>query len=124
MPYIPKSRRKALANPDELIYNAGELNYVLCQAILKKKWRLLDVRKNIFRDIFDRYWENNVPSYIIINEIGGAVMNAAVEFQRRGKDDEYKLGVMQMIEEYYDWYYEVAGPYEDTKIVQNGDIFS
>jgi hypothetical protein len=123
MPYIPESRRKALTNPDELIYNAGELNYVLCRTILEKEWCRPDARENIFRNIFDRYWENNVPSYIIINEIGGAVMNAALEFQRRGKD-EYKFGVIQMTEEYYDWYYDVAGPYEDTKISQNGDIFS
>ena len=46
------------------------------------------------------YWDFHGPSYQIINDIIGALEGAKLEFYRR-----------------------VAGPYEDTKIKQNGDIY-
>lgn len=49
----------------------------------------------------DRYVQENGLSYATINDIVGALEGAKLEFYRR-----------------------VAAPYEDTKIVANGDVYT
>lgn len=48
-----------------------------------------------------QYWNCNGPSYYAINDIIGALEGAKMEFYRR-----------------------VAVPYEDTKIKENGDVYT
>ena len=79
MPYITQKRRKALhgrAKPD----NPGDLNYLIT-------------------DLIGKYCEKWGLSYIIINDVIGALECAKMEFYRR-----------------------MVGPYEEGRIMDNGDI--
>lgn len=81
MPYIKKDRRVELQSPSDQAKTPGELNYqitMLCRAYLQRAGL----------------------SYLIINDIVGALEGAKLEFYRR-----------------------VAAPYEDTKIAENGDVY-
>lgn len=79
MPYIKQARRKELT-PLPTPLNAGELNYVVTMLI---------------KDYFKR-----MPSYQGINDIVGALDNAALEFNRR-----------------------ITIPYERNKTRENGDVY-
>jgi hypothetical protein len=51
--------------------------------------------------LIKRYWEESSGNYVAINDIVGALEGAKLEFYRR-----------------------IAAPYEDKKIVENGDVYN
>ena len=88
MPYISKeARRKYALVERELTLSidanttSGELNYLLTLTVME-------------------YLRKKGKRYAAINDIRGALENAASEFYRR-----------------------IAAPYEDKKIEQNGDVY-
>lgn len=80
MPYIAPYRRKELT--DVSPSSSGDLNYMLTK-------------------LCDDYIQLNGNSYMIYNEIIGALECAKLELYRR-----------------------IVAPYEDTKIEQNGDVYN
>lgn len=119
MPYLKKDRREELDAGTVAAANGGDLNYLLATTILTGKL----IPKVVFTNIFNAFWARSEQRYEVINTIGGAAMNCALEFQRRAKLNPYRANMRAMGEAYIEWYGAVAGPYENTKIAENGDIF-
>lgn len=118
MPYVKPQRRKELDAGDPP-KNGGDLNYLFTMLILTGK----RVPPAAFTSIIDDFWKRSEQRYSVINEIGGAVINCAMEFQSRVKTNVYRAGLQALGTAYMEWYGAVARPYEDTKIQENGDIF-
>lgn len=118
MPYIKTDDRVRLQHAGSTIDNAGELNYTLTVTILQNEDPALLVTE--LRGICDEYMQHHGLRYQFINDVMGACVSAKLEFQRRTNSTKYD-GVFDHLA--YDFYHEVAAPYEDTKIVENGDVF-
>lgn len=119
MPYITEARRKELEVDPYASKVGGDLNYVMTALIITRAPKT----KAHFSQFFDAYWKTHEQRYATINDIGGAVLNCAMEFQRRAKINNYRWDCQAMAEAYVEWYNTIAGPYEDTKIQENGDVF-
>lgn len=81
MPYIKQERRDEFDNGNAEAEKAGELNYMITTECLN-------------------YLNKHGKSYMVINDIVGALECAKLEFYRR-----------------------LVAPYEDTKIAENGDVY-
>jgi hypothetical protein len=130
MPYITQERRTALDTAThEVATNAGELNYLFTV-------RALDARTNSrsisiggstieslahdLRTEIDDYIESMGLRYQYVNDVIGALTGAKLEMQRR-------LGI-HTFDDLFDgvrnkFYNEVAAPYENLKIEENGDVY-
>lgn len=84
MPYITQLRRQEIVNSSgtDFVQNPGDFNYVISCLI-------------------NNYINTKGKSYVVINEIIGALECAKLELYRR-----------------------VAAPYEDKKIIENGDVYT
>lgn len=117
MPYI-KDERRAELKVGSSPRDGGELNYLFTLLVLYGYHK-----PEAFEKICDDYWSLSEQRYKNINELGGAALNCALEFKRRGFHDKCREGLKALGEGYIDWYRKNAGPYEDTKILENGDVF-
>ena len=116
MPYIEQHKR---GEPATMVpYSVGELNYLISIAMIDATDE--DAFKQSVQNIVDRYRTVHPLSYQTINDIMGATLCAAAEYNRRtGKEKlPYILGEWAR-----NFYYEVAVPYENTKRETNGDIY-
>jgi hypothetical protein len=118
MPYIQADRRAEITagSPPK---NGGELNYLFTSLILTGK----PLKSVPFEQICTDFWNLSEQRYAVINEIGGAAFNCALEFKRRGFHNTHRAGLLALGEGYIDFYRIFAGPYENAKIQENGDVF-
>lgn len=93
----------------------GELNYCFTRMMLQ------GASEAEFRSVIDKFVNRSGPmGYRVINNVLGAATGANLERERRlGADD----GSDSLWEAVLGWYDEIAGPYEDRKIEQNGDVY-
>ncbi len=82
MPYIKPEDRAAILLDENLIEDAGELNYFITTLI-------------------NNYINKNTKCYTTLNEVIGVLECAKLELYRR-----------------------IVAPYEDTKIEENGDVYT
>lgn len=123
MPYIEQTARKDIARgmgPK----NAGDLNYVFTNTLLEHSRHSVAELHELFLATMIHYMQPKVPDnyrYQDINDVGGAVLNSIAEHaRRRGDLPEYVIdALMDAYGDFYDLY---ATPYEEKKIVANGDI--
>lgn len=121
MPYIKQERRWLMAT-DHPPEDEGELNYCLT-------WHMIHTPNGGFLEAaFDReieaYLSVRPESYARYNEVVGALECCRREYRRRsvaadGQDREDALSAALTR-----LYAEKIAPYEDTKIEQNGDVYT
>lgn len=123
MPYIDPERREYLAENAGDPGTAGELNFCLT-------WHLLYSDLTFLPDAIDgeitTYMSDREMRYDLINEIVGALECCRREWvRRRGNNthDDLERGDA-LTDAAARFYRDVAAPYEDTKIQQNGDVYS
>lgn len=119
MPYIKEERRKELATSGHHPSNAGELNYELTRLLTST---VLSQTRLVFavQVLVENYTRNNYLNYATINDIIGAVLGSLFEyFRRTGQQHPFESCVFQVVR---DFYKDTAGPYEDIKINENGDV--
>lgn len=113
MPYINADGRRQIRHGAPPV-TPGGLNYVLTRILI---WDGPNERK-IWTAI-QRYLDTNGRSYTTINDILGALYCAGHEYYRRtGKSFGVQLGEIAGL-----FYSDVAAPYEDQKIKENGDVY-
>ena len=117
MPYIEQKARVQIADGAPPA-NAGELNYKMTMRCINNTdagMLASDIRK-----IADEYIAHKGLRYQYINDVGGAFLWASREFVRRTGSIRYRRIFERIAAEFYD---EVAAPYEDIKIKENGDCY-
>src|SRR5574340_631748 len=137
MPYITQSRRdelKRLPVPE----TAGELNYLITLELIKAyadggiHIQTSTIFKMEVEEIIDAYLEHSKPSYQLINDVLGALSGAAREFSRRVPkrgisntcpyfERQVYIDTLELISQQF--YKNVAVPYENKKIAENGDVY-
>lgn len=127
MPYITPKQRQEIKT-GAFPRNPGELNFALSDFISKAN------PQGDYRKFFKLTLETYVASalkrtdgngklrYVHINELMGVVVSIMLELRRR-RLEKYILVLGQLTDVAGEWYDRVAGPYEDTKIAENGDVF-
>jgi len=95
---------------------AGELNYRITMALLHGPFPL----KRTLRIICDDYIKDNGLSYAKINDVIGALIGASIEYTRRTDETDQDDVVADTVVTFYR---DVAVPYEDKKIKENGDVY-
>lgn len=116
MPYITEDRRRALKRgvPAE---NCGELNYLFSMLVLESDdMRGLD---NEMQALCRQYIAHHGLKYQHINDVMGALKGARVEMVRRTGIHKFNTLFDDVAKCFYD---DVAAPYEDVKIAENGDL--
>lgn len=120
MPYIKAGDRPRVEAGDAR--TPGELNYRITLALIRT-WR--SARSGLADEV-DRCMREYLNgggqlSYGAVNDCVGAAWCAVEEFRRRmgGVPLEMRRAVEQAVEALY---YDLAAPYEDGKIVENGDV--
>lgn len=117
MPYITKEDRATLAaglSPQTV----GQLNYSLTTMVVKGGYSEAEYRQRL--DLYIA--QQGGVNYTNINAVFGVVMCMLLELIRRKKAPlipEY----MKLKDAAMGLYEQVGGPYEDTKIAANGDVF-
>jgi len=115
MPYIEQTRRDAISNgaqPD----NAGELNFRLTMILLAAD----NPERNDVLKACEQYISHKGLRYQFINDVLGACDGAAREIARRTHGHEHKQRLLRYVAAAI--YDAIAGPYEDQKRIENGDI--
>lgn len=114
IPYI-KAWVRPLIDEHRDPRDVGELNYCFTRMMLQ------GASEAEFRSVIDKFVNRSGPmGYRVINNVLGAATGANLERERRlGADD----GSDSLWEAVLGWYDEIAGPYEDRKIEQNGDVY-
>jgi hypothetical protein len=130
MPYIKQERRDALNKwlslPRESEArikspgpgDAGELNFCLTMLLIDQK----PPKQEDFEAVMHAYIASQVPMrYARLNDIVGAAECAVLEADRRAPH-QYLYQKLLLSNAARKFYSQVAAPYEDTKIRENGDI--
>lgn len=135
MPYITKIDRARLMedDPAERARNAGELNYQLtlaCIAASRDQVALVHLTETIEfeigaflthrRDQGNQH-QRGKNNYQDFNDVLGAVDGCRREWLRRGGRIGHITNILSRFSASF--YENVVGPYEDTKIKQNGDVY-
>ncbi len=112
MPYINKDdgRREALRNGDPAL-NAGELNYQIFYYIKHKYYKTAELEN------FVKQFLGENPNYQKYNDMTGCLIRCYKEIKRR-----LGLDLKKTFERILDSYDDEIAKYEDTKIVNNGDV--
>ena len=112
MPYISKDndRRERLRNGEPALI-AGELNYQIFYYV--KHTNKID--RLIIKDFVDQFLGKK-PNYQKYNDMTGCLVRCYAEIERRL---DIQAEVLLDIAQSYD---DEIAKYEDTKIVQNGDV--
>jgi len=124
MPYINQQARNDLkgGHPPK---TAGELNFLFCMVILGKLGQKSFPKEAwlpTFVSMMKQYVDVNGLSYQHINDAYGAAHAAAREICDRTEGD-YLFARQYLVGAADKFYTEVARPYENQKIVENGDVF-
>jgi hypothetical protein len=132
MPYIPQEDRdRAYLTPR----TPGELNYAITRRMINA-WEIknplaVNAMAGGIRQMFFIYWSEKIQNYTTINDILGATAGAIMEFRRRvqpkafGPEGIARQMIVRAISKVVDGFYnEVAARYEDSKIEENGDVYS
>lgn len=114
MPYIDKKSRKDIDEHGRAPITAGELNYVFCKIMLADNSDI-----DAIQWVIKRYLINVGTCYQSMNDVMGALTGAYEELRRR-TNQSCKI----LINAEADFYDTVVAPYEDKKILENGDVFS
>lgn len=114
IPYI-KAWVRPLIDEHRDPRDVGELNYCFTRMMIQ------GATETEFRAVIDKFVNRSGPfSYRIINSVLGAATGASVERERRTTDTIGDIGLWNAV---LSWYEDVAGPYEDDKREQNGDVY-
>jgi len=118
MPYIKSNddRREKLRNGESAL-NAGELNYQ-CFYYIKhdyKKLNILHLKDEI--EVFTEQFLGYKPNYQRYNDMTGALIRCYKEIKRR-----LRIDVKDLFTEIMESYDDEIAKYEDTKIIENGDV--
>jgi len=116
MPYISaKDDRREKLRHGESALNAGELNY---QCFYFAKWNypvVFDTQKRQLENFVVQFLGEK-PNYQRYNDMTGALIRCYVEIKRRlGIEVDFLLEIAGSYDD------EIA-KYEDTKIIENGDV--
>lgn len=138
MPYI-KNDRESLVRGERCPKEPGELNFlvtVMLLDVLKEQQPDLKRFEERLLSLAMAYAVDEPLKYQRINDIVGAFTGAWMEFIRRKTDGTYDTRAFSMdTAELYDaagnsiglaleaFYKNVAGPYENKKIKENGDVY-
>lgn len=137
MPYIKPERREYLNREGSVPRDAGELNYMLTMRCLEAFHEggiaLAELPTNIQNDcvLYLDHGIDHSPRYEDFNAVMGALDCCKREFQRRrdgwlpaGGGLERRWAIDDAIESTARRLYrEAVAPYEDAKIIQNGDVY-
>ena len=125
MPYVDKELRRKLEDERVVPSTAGELTYRLFMLALAAENRpyradavaqVATVEQAILNQVKE-YVQHNGVRYQTICEAMGSLECTSRELRRRKVRVEVNFRYLQGL-----FYREVAGPYEDQKIQQNGDV--
>lgn len=118
MPYIDQPSRRALDGGSDPS-NAGELTYTLTMDVLSDR----DATHLIDRLV--TYMEGQGKCFATFAEILGSLEATRLELLRRRmvSRDRLLVPLAQLDRVKRSFYSNVIGPYEDEKILANGDIF-
>lgn len=124
MPYIPSADRLALATKKKGLLVSGEINYLLTRVYIDlTDENLEDSSKQVRRILYD-YCQNIGFRYQTANDLLGALTASFLEFARRTSDALKVDRVRELVStETVIFYKEIVGPYEDSKIIDNGDVY-
>lgn len=125
MPYIKVADRRKVDVYPNSVSTPGELNYLLTKVILKKDFFDMDELQFKLRKHCCEYYTNKKNYYQTYNDIIGALNCCSLEFSRRfyddyGRERKTVLSALRIVAS--NFYIEFAVPYEDKKIVENGDV--
>lgn len=115
MPYLTAERKAELLRGQECV-TPGDLTYILTKLALSGQYPQLLVE-------CDRYLENSRHNnYATRCEVIGSLECARQEFERRRPNATVPASALSSAK--YRWYQEKVAPYEDGKILENGDVYS
>jgi hypothetical protein len=120
MPYIKSGdgRREALQKGDPAL-NAGELNYQMFYYVKHYYEHVVDPYYQFLKDINKcvKKFLGDKPNYQRYNDMTGAIIRCYKEVYRR-----LHLNLREEFLEVLNSYDDEIAKYEDTKIVENGDV--
>lgn len=123
MPYIKSADYSRAAN---LPLTPGELNYAITLVAISHLDRRLTTPT--FRaqtmTLCHAYITRKGLSYTVGNEVLGVLACAGLEIIRRCGKDNVVMALISLLEEVGDHIYDdLLAPYEDLKIIENGDVY-
>lgn len=130
MPYITQERRAAI-HSGEAPKTAGEFNYKISMIMIEayeaskhpnargESIGYVGASEEI-EHAARNYIQGHGISYAVINEVIGALTCAAIEFKRRVPRSHYPAIFIGCVA--HGLYASIAAPYEDQKILDNGDL--
>jgi hypothetical protein len=121
MPYIAMAIRNDLFLTDRAAGTPGELTYLLTYHVLDAVPDDEFVSSAIDGEIA-RYLEGKQHNYALLSSVVGCLECARREYRRRRPDD-YLAADEALADAIERFYRLVIAPYEDEKIVRNGDVF-
>lgn len=128
MPYIKKDKRYELDSYQVGPQTAGEINYTFTRFMLENRTPTADEKGAWVAKVIDTFVamlkliaKANGGTYQNMNDAVGALYLAAIEYQRRTKQNIFVLPARIAIGLFYT---EVVASYEDKKIEENGDIYA
>lgn len=124
MPYITRDQRVDLDLGIRTEEDAGELTYSITMMLLNLTPSELP---SFFRELVTNYLEKKGTRYQYFCDISGAVTNANLELLDRVSEDDYNTKYYDLVDmlhqEILYFYKNVVRPYEDHKILENGDVY-
>lgn len=121
MPYIKQEARQRVEQGG-LIEDAGELNYKITKALIRFSGQGKEEELAFWlrRYAYEYLAGQEVMRYQHLNDVSGALVNAALEYARRtGEPSAEAETIAEVISTIYKRF---AVPYEKQKIKENGDI--
>jgi hypothetical protein len=118
MPYIDQIARTELDSGQRDPRNCGELNYKITMMALKRP-SLEEFKQSVWNQI-TAYADPDELRYQIINDVIGALIGSAEELNRRNPQLDRYIQTLRFLARKF--YVEVAAPYEDLKMRENGDL--
>lgn len=119
MPYIAGKERRAELRGGAIAQNAGELNYQISKRVISQS----NERGHTILEDMAHYLEQylgKTPNYQKWNDIIGVLVCSSEELLRRELiEPRTYYDYNKLICQIYDNY---IAPYEDSKIISNGDI--
>jgi hypothetical protein len=119
MPYIEIERREEFKkNVNAHPNTPGELNYLFTMILIRGNNE--EIVFEALRSTAEEYWKYGPHRYQTINDILGALDGARREYERRRHSTFWNDAVSAAADSFYRSF---AGPYEDSTITRNGDVY-
>jgi hypothetical protein len=123
MPYLAEQRKQEL---DEGLpaTTPGDLTYLFTKVLLARSWGREGLEGEI-KGIVADYFDDKQPRYADYALVLGCLTSAVHEFfRRRFVIPSHLWPNGHILDLFIDhWYSQVVAPYEDAKILQNGDVY-